>query len=73
MAKSAISITLEADLVKQIDLLAAEADRPRSWLLSQAVVSYLQDQEDLVEALTRANDAKDKTISSAQLRTSLGL
>ena len=70
---TAISIRLPEDLAKQLDNIAQETERPRSFIIQKALESYLEDYADLQVALDRLHDKADPFISSKKMRESLGL
>ena len=70
MSKKAISATLDPELIDRLDVLAEETERNRSWLISKAIESYLEELEDLKIAKERLNDER---LSSAELRKKVGL
>ena len=70
---TAISVRLPDDLAKQLDGIADEIDRPRSYIIQKALESYLDDYADLQVALDRLHDQTDATISGKELRKKLGL
>lgn len=70
MNKRAVSATLDADLVDRLDALVEETERNRSWLISKAVESYLEELEDLKIAKQRMSDER---LSSAELRKKVGV
>jgi RHH-type rel operon transcriptional repressor/antitoxin RelB len=70
---TAISVRLPKDLVKQLDGVAKETERPRSFIIQKALESYIEDFADLQIALDRLNDQSDAIISGKELRKSLGL
>ncbi|NTW17449.1 MAG: ribbon-helix-helix protein, CopG family [Syntrophaceae bacterium] len=70
---TAISIRLPEDLAKQLDNIAKETERPRSFIIQKALESYLEDYADLQVALDRLHDKADPIISSKKMRESLGL
>ena len=70
---TAISVRLPDDLAEQLDGIAGETDRPRSYIIQKAVESYLEDYADLQIALDRLRDAADPAISGKELRKKLGL
>jgi RHH-type rel operon transcriptional repressor/antitoxin RelB len=70
---TAISIRLPEDLAKQLDTIAKETERPRSFIIQKALESYLEDYADLQVALDRLHDKTDPVISSKKMRESLGL
>ncbi len=70
---TAISVRLPDDLAKQLDGIASDTDRPRSYIIQKALESYLQEQADLQIALDRLRDPTDPVISSKEMRKRLGL
>ena len=72
MSKS-ISIRIPDDLAHQLDNVARETDRPRSYIVQKALESYIEDFADLQIALDRLHDGTDETISGKELRKKLGL
>ena len=70
---TAISIRLPKDLADQIDSIAEETERPRSYIIQKAIESYIEDYADLQVALDRLHDKTDPVISGKELRKSLGL
>ncbi|HVO67439.1 MAG TPA: ribbon-helix-helix domain-containing protein [Syntrophales bacterium] len=70
---TAISIRLPEDLAKQLNNIAKETERSRSFIIQKALESYLEDYADLQVALDRLHDKSDPIISSKKMRESLGL
>ncbi len=70
---TAISIRLPKALADQIDSIARETERPRSFIIQKALESYIEDYADLQVALDRLHDKTDPVISGKELRKSLGL
>ena len=70
---TAISIRLPKVLADQIDNIAKETERPRSFIIQKALESYIEDYADLQVALDRLHDKADPVISGKELRKSLGL
>ena len=70
---TAISVRLPKDLADQLDSIAKETERPRSYIIQKAVESYIEDYADLQVALDRLHDKTDAVISGKELRKSLGL
>lgn len=68
-----ISIRLPDRLAKELDDIAKETERPRSYHVQKALQNYLEDQADLQVALDRLHDVNDQMISSDEMRKSLGL
>lgn len=70
---TAISIRLPKDLAEQLDSIAEDTERPRSYIIQKAIESYIEDYADLQVALDRLHDKTDQVISGKALRKSLGL
>jgi len=70
---TAISVRLPKDLADQLDGVAKETERPRSFIIQKALESYIEDFADLQIALDRLHDKSDPLISGKELRASLGL
>jgi len=70
---TAISVRLPKDLADQLDGMAKETERPRSFIIQKALESYMEDFADLQIALDRLRDKSDTIISGKELRASLGL
>jgi RHH-type transcriptional regulator, rel operon repressor / antitoxin RelB len=70
---TAVSIRLPEELLKELDHIAQETERPRSFIILKALEAYLEDQADLQIALDRFRDKGDKVLSPMELRNSLGL
>jgi len=70
---TAISVRLPEELAEQLDTIAKETQRPRSFIIQKALESYIEDYADLQIALDRLHDKTDTVISSKELRKSLGL
>ncbi len=71
--RTAVSIRLPDELSKQLDEIAKETERPRSYIIQKALESYIEDYADLQIALDRLHDKTDPVISSNELKKSLGL
>lgn len=69
----AISIRIPDELAEQLEGVAKETDRPRSYIIQKALESYLEDIADLQIALDRLRDKSDPIVTSAEMRKSLGL
>lgn len=48
------SVRLADDLSSQLDMLAAAMDRPKAWLIEQAIRRYVEEQAWQVQAITEA-------------------
>jgi len=70
---TAISVRLSKELAKQLDSIAKETERPRSYIIQKALESYIDDYADLQVALNRLHDKTDPIVSGKELRKSLGL
>jgi len=70
---TAISIRLPKVLADQIDTIAKETERPRSYIIQKALESYIEDYADLQVALDRLHDKTDPVISGKELKKALGL
>jgi RHH-type rel operon transcriptional repressor/antitoxin RelB len=70
---AAISVRLPKNLADQLDAVAKETERPRSYIIQKAIESYIEDYADLQVALDRLHDRTDPIISGKELRKSLGL
>ena len=70
---TAISVRLPKALTDQVDSIARETERPRSYIIQKALESYIEDYADLQIALDRLHDKTDRPISGKELRKSLGL
>ena len=69
----AISVRLPKELSVQLDNIAKETERPRSYIIQKALESYIDDYADLQIALDRLHDKTDPAVTSKELRKSLGL
>jgi len=70
---TAISVRLPKVIAEQLDSIAKETERPRSYIIQKALESYLEDYADLQVALDRLHDKTDPVISGKELRKSLGV
>jgi RHH-type transcriptional regulator, rel operon repressor / antitoxin RelB len=70
---TAISVRLPKALAAQLDSIARETERSRSYIIQKALESYVEDYADLQVALDRLHDKTDPVISGKELRKSLGL
>jgi RHH-type rel operon transcriptional repressor/antitoxin RelB len=68
-----MSVRLPKELSEQLDSIAKETERPRSFIILKALESYIEDYADLQIALDRLHDKTDPLISGKELRKSLGL
>jgi RHH-type rel operon transcriptional repressor/antitoxin RelB len=70
---TAVSIRLPETLAKELDHIAEETERTRSFHVQKALETYIEDFADVQIALDRLRDSKDAVISGRDLRKSLGL
>ena len=68
-----ISVRLPRAIAEQLDNIAKETERPRSYIVQKALESYIEDYADLQVALDRLHDKADPVVSGRELRKSLGL
>ena len=70
---TAVSIRLPDVLAKELEHIANETERPRSFHIQRALETYIEDFADVQIALDRLRDQKDAIVSSRDMRKSLGL
>jgi predicted transcriptional regulator len=51
-----ISVRLEDELSKKLERLAVSMDRPKAWLIEQAIKRYVDEQSGQVQAIKEALD-----------------
>ncbi len=68
-----LSVRLPKELSEQLNSIARETERPRSFIIQKALESYIEDYADLQIALDRLHDKTDPVVSGKELRKSLGL
>ena len=69
----AISVRIPQELADQVDGIAKETERSRSFIVQKALESYIEDYADLQVALDRLRDKRDTIVTSHQMRKTLGL
>ncbi len=67
------SVRLPEELAKELDQIAAETERPRSFHVHKALETYVREFADLQIALDRLRDQSDPVVSGRDLKKSLGL
>ncbi len=67
------SVRLPEELAKELDQIAAETERPRSFHVHKAVETYVREFADLQIALDRLRDQSDPVVSGRDVKKSLGL
>jgi RHH-type rel operon transcriptional repressor/antitoxin RelB len=70
---TAVSVRLPDVLARELEHIADETERPRSFHIQKALESYIEDFADVQIALDRLRDQQDPVVSSRELRKSLGL
>ena len=70
---TAISVRLPKEIAEQLDSIARETERSRSYIVQKALEFYIEDYADLQVALDRLHDKTDPVVSGKELRKSLGL
>ena len=70
---TAISVRLPDVIAKKLSRVAKETERSRSFVITKAVETYLDDTADFQVAMDRLRDTSDPLISSSDMRKSLGL
>ena len=68
-----ISLRLPETVLKPLDRLSEESERPRTYLIIKALENYLDEYRDYRTALERLHDKDDDVISPADLRKKLGV
>lgn len=72
MAKG-MSVRLPEELIAGLDRLAEATDRSRSYLVKEAIETYLTEYEDYRIAMDRLLDKGDEIVSGSELRKRLGI
>lgn len=67
------SLKIKLRLLKRIYKFSKETKKDPSYHFNKALEDYLDEQEDLKEALQRLNDQHDVVVTPKQLRRSLAL
>ncbi|MBN2580548.1 MAG: ribbon-helix-helix protein, CopG family [Pirellulales bacterium] len=70
---TAISVRIPQKLADDLDGIARETERSRSFIVQKALESYIEDYADLQVALDRLRDKADPIVTSKEMRKSLGL
>lgn len=58
-------------LIKELEVVAEQLQRPKSFIIRRALETYLHEHADYQIALDRLNDKDDEIISSAEMRHSI--
>ncbi len=70
---TSISVRLPPDLADQLDRIAKETERSKSFIIQRALEAYMEEFADLQIAWDRHHDLSDPLESPTELRKSLGL
>jgi RHH-type transcriptional regulator, rel operon repressor / antitoxin RelB len=70
---TAISIRLPKDLSDDLDKLAKAIDRPKTYLVREAIETYVEEYGDYRMALDRLLDKDDEIVGGSELRQRLGI
>jgi len=70
---TAISVRLPDEMATELEEIARETDRSKSYLIQKAIEAYLEDMADLQISLDRLHDTSDAVISADEMKKSLGL
>jgi predicted transcriptional regulator len=69
------SVRLEDELSQRLDRLAVSMDRPKAWLIEQAIKSYIDEQSWQVQAIKEALDdyrsGKSRLVSHEEVTAEL--
>jgi RHH-type rel operon transcriptional repressor/antitoxin RelB len=70
---TALSVRLPEVVTRELDHIAKETERSRSFHIQRALENYISEFADVQIALDRLRNPHDSVISSRDLRKSLGL
>lgn len=68
-----VSVRITDTLAGELENVAKEAERPKSFIIQKAIEAYLEDYADLQIALDRLRDTSDAVVSSKDMNKSLDL
>ena len=68
-----MTIRLPDELVKNVDSLAKELDRTRTYIIKTALEEFFEEYADYYVALHRMHDKKDPFVTLEEAREILGL
>jgi len=69
----AISIRLDEQVLRELEALSKATERSRTFLINEAIMTYIAEYGDYCVALDRLLDKDDELINSSELRSRLGL
>ena len=70
---AALSIRLPEPLAKELNQIAEETERSRSFHVQKAIENYVEDFADVQIAIDRLRNPRDPVVSGRDLRKFLGL
>jgi len=70
---AALSVRLPEPLAKELNHIAEETERSRSFHVQKALENYIENFADIQIAIDRLRNPRDPVLSSTDLRKSLGL
>lgn len=73
MRSSIISLRLPDHLANELEDIARETERSKSFHIQKAIELYLQERADLQIAMDRLNDTSDPIITAADMRKKFGI
>lgn len=68
---TSLSVRISEPLARELDEVAKNTERSRSFHIQQALKSYLKEQADLQIALDRLQDSTDPVVSMEDMKKSL--
>ena len=68
----AVTLRLHEEILEEIELLAKNLDRSKTYLIKQAIEIYLEEYADYQIALDRLNDKDDEILTGKELRACFG-
>lgn len=68
-----ISIRISDEIANQLNVIAQETERAKSFHVQKALETYIKEYADLQIALDRFNDTMDEVVSSEEMRKMLEL
>ncbi|HPR88543.1 MAG TPA: ribbon-helix-helix domain-containing protein [bacterium] len=73
MSSSTISLRLPDHLAEELEDIARETERSKSFHIQKAIELYLQERADLQIAMDRLHDSSDFVVDGQEMRDKLGL
>ncbi len=70
---TSVTVRLPDNLAHQLNDIAKETERSKAFHIQKALETYMEDHADLQVALDRLHDQTDPTVSSKEMRKSLGI